>query len=292
MVRAPFATWRPVPGPNDPPIRPIGVILHVDAGNAYSLYNWWLSPESGGIESHFHIAKDGYVEQYRDTEQEADANYKGNSFIRNGERVGFISVETQGFASGEWTAAQLARIRQILTWAHDTHGIPLIVVPSPYDPGIGYHVMWGAPGDWTPAVGKTCPGPKRIDQFYHDIVPWMEAQAMTIDRKTAVKPLDVLEGDVQKLRDSAVYTDHTNPGGLVFNDSLAAFLNRHYARVVRPEIARQVAAANKTLRTRLEDWVRDHVKTSIAAALAAGAGSAQIDYAEVVRRIGEVLAGG
>src|SRR5690606_6468596 len=123
MARAPFAYWRPIPSKTDPVIEPIGVILHVDGGNARSLYHWFNGP-SGGIESHFHVDRDGHVEQYRDTGQEADANYLGNSFFRNGKRVGFISVETQGYAHGEWTDAQLESIKRILTWVADTH--PLV----------------------------------------------------------------------------------------------------------------------------------------------------------------------
>src|SRR5690606_37281744 len=139
MARAPFASGRPIPSKTDLKIVPIGVILHVDGGNARSLYHWFNGP-SGGIESHFHVDRDGHVEQYRDTEQEADANYKGNSFIldvdlpemgiRKGTRVGFISVETQGYASGEWTGAQLDAIKRILTFAHDEHRIPLKVTPA------------------------------------------------------------------------------------------------------------------------------------------------------------------
>lgn len=173
MARFPKAVWRPIASATDPQITPIGVVLHVDAGNARSLFDWFNGP-SKGIESHFHVAKDGYTEQYRDTEQEADANYHGNSFELGGKTVGFISVETQGYFDGVWTDAQLARIKEILVWARDTHGIPLEECQAWNDPGVGYHVMWGAPGAWTPVAGKTCPGPRRIDQFYNDIVPWME----------------------------------------------------------------------------------------------------------------------
>lgn len=190
MARAPFAYWRPIPSKTDPKIVPIGVILHVDGGNARSLYHWFNGP-SGGIESHFHVDRDGHVEQYRDTEQEADANYKGNSFIldvdlpemgiRKGTRVGFISVETQGYASGEWTGAQLDAIKRVLTFAHDEHRIPLKVTPAWNRPGVGYHVMWGAPGAWT-NVSKTCPGPDRIKQFNEIIVPWMEEPMSKISK--------------------------------------------------------------------------------------------------------------
>lgn len=159
--------------PSDPAIIPIGVILHVDAGSADSLYDYFAT-RSGGIESHFHIKKTGEVEQYRSTEREADANYKANSFIGDdGRRYGYISVETQGLGAGEWNSEQLDAIKALLLWAHKKHDIPLRVCRNPKDPGVGYHTLFGAPGAWTP-VAKSCPGPDRIKQFEDVLTPWMK----------------------------------------------------------------------------------------------------------------------
>ncbi len=171
-------TWYPVavkreirPGSTDPAIKPVGVILHVDAGNNPSLFNYFNGP-SGGIESHFHISKGGVVEQYRDTGFEADANYKANSFLEGGVRKGFISVETQGFEAGEWTPEQIKAIKALLLWANKTHGIPLKQCATPFSPGVGYHTLFGAPSAWTP-FSKSCPGPDRKRQFADVLVPWM-----------------------------------------------------------------------------------------------------------------------
>jgi hypothetical protein len=158
------------PGSNDPAIIPIGVILHVDAGNSGSLYSYFKD-RSGGIESHFHIPKSGKPEQYRDTSREADANYKGNSFLKDGKRYGFISVETQGLERGGWTPSQINEIKKLLAWASRTHRFPLRKCPAWNAPGVGYHVLFGAPGAWTP-VSKSCPGPDRIRQFNNVLVPW------------------------------------------------------------------------------------------------------------------------
>jgi hypothetical protein len=163
------------PGSTDPPIIVVGVILHVDAGNSSSLYNYFNGP-SGGIESHFHIPKTKPVEQYRDTGREADANLKANSFIKNGKRYGFISVETQGLEREEWNAYQIGEIKKLLLWAHETHGVPLRRCPAWDQGGVGYHTMWGAPSQWTP-VAKSCPGPARIKQFNNIIVPWLKTAA-------------------------------------------------------------------------------------------------------------------
>lgn len=160
------------PGANDPAITAIGAILHVDAANSGSLFSYFNGP-SGGIESHFFVRKDGVVEQYRDTKYEADANYHANSFIKNGKLYGYVSIETQGLASGEWNEAQLREIKKLLLWLSKTHGFPLKRCATATDPGVGYHVMFGAPGPWTP-VAKSCPGPGRVKQFNDVLVPWFK----------------------------------------------------------------------------------------------------------------------
>lgn len=173
IARYPKARYREVSGlSKDPPIIPIGVILHVRAGEGSSLFDYFNGP-SKGIESHFYLTYDGKWEQYRDTGREADANYKGNSFVINGKRYGFLSIETEGLASGKWTAIQLSELKQFLLWANKTHGIPLRVCPAWNKAGIGYHVMFGAPGPWTPHA-KICPGTERVKQFNSLIVPWMK----------------------------------------------------------------------------------------------------------------------
>lgn len=174
------ATKLPIqPGSNDPPITVIGAILHVDAGNSGNLYNYFKNA-SGGIESHFHIPKEGPVQQYRDTAYEADANLKANSFLDTSGvqivRKGYVSIETQGLAAGEWNAHQLDNIKRLLKWLAETHNFPLRVCTSPTSPGVGYHVMFGAPGPWTPKA-KICPGPDRVRQFHNVLTPWMKAGA-------------------------------------------------------------------------------------------------------------------
>ena len=174
MAIFPKAKYRPVSGlEKDPPIKAIGVILHVTGDTAGSPYNYFNGP-SGGIESHFFISTEGEVEQYRDTDREADANYHGNSFIRNGDRLGFLSIETEGEAPGFWNNLQLTRIKELLLWLNKAEGIPLVECPAWDKPGIGYHIMWGSPGEWTPKA-KSCPGPNRIKQFKEVIVPWLKS---------------------------------------------------------------------------------------------------------------------
>lgn len=164
----------------DPPIKVVGAILHVDAGNNESLYEYFKH-RSGGIESHFHIPKHKPIEQYRNTGREADANWKANSFWRGDTRCGFVSIETQGLEYGTWNKKQLNDIKNLLVWLSDVHDFDLKESAGPYRNGVGYHTMWGSPSAWTP-VAKSCPGPNRIRQFNRIIVPWMNRGGNVSDR--------------------------------------------------------------------------------------------------------------
>ncbi|MFP5367745.1 MAG: N-acetylmuramoyl-L-alanine amidase [Actinomycetes bacterium] len=179
------------PGSNDPRIKPRVAILHVDAGNNESLYTYFRD-RSGGIESHFHVRRDGLVEQYRDTAYQADANYKANDFA--------VSIETQGYGEGTWSAAQLAAIKGLLRWLNEVHDIPLQKVDTWDGSGVGYHVQFGAPGPWTP-VAKTCPGPQRIKQFESLLVPWMrEASRATPPKTTRGPEVDAALANLRKAK--------------------------------------------------------------------------------------------
>lgn len=186
------------PGANDPKIRAVGLVLHVRDGTGSSLYDYFAN-KSGGIESHFYIRYDGVVEQYRDTNYEADAQYHGNSFPLDGARSGLLSVETEGANHGAWTTAQLNAIKALIEWAHVTHGIPFRVCPAWNSPGIGYHTMWGSPSQWTP-VAKSCPGPDRIRQFREVITPWLKtASAVTPTQNPAAAAANPPEEDMREV---------------------------------------------------------------------------------------------
>jgi hypothetical protein len=159
------------PGGNDPTIIPVGIVYHVRDGIGESLYPYFSGP-SGGIESHWYIRYDGTVEQYRDSRREADANGKGNSWVVGGKRYGLHSVETEGREKGKWTAEQIQALKELTVWDARFHGWPLQLCPDWNGPGVGYHVMFGAPGPWT-GVAKTCPGPDRVRQFEQIFVPWL-----------------------------------------------------------------------------------------------------------------------
>lgn len=160
------------PGSNDPRIHAVGIIYHVAVSRSDSLYDYFAH-RSNGIESHFYIRFDGTIEQYRDTGYEADANYHGNSWVKNGKRYGFLSVETEGMGEGLWTDAQVESLKALTLWAAAEHGFPLRKAPGPYSPGVGYHRMFAA---WNPNA-HSCPGPDRVKQFNRVFVPWFGVAA-------------------------------------------------------------------------------------------------------------------
>ncbi len=172
MARCPFAVNRLIPpGSSDPRISPRIAILHVDAGNTRDLHDYFDGP-SGGIESHFQIALDGTIFQYRDTDYEADANYRANPFA--------ISIETQGFGEGEWTPEQVASIKRLLIWLNQVHPAIRLAECTVWDgAGVGFHIKFGTPGYWT-NVSKSCPGPNRVRQFWSIIVPWLKSGAHNV----------------------------------------------------------------------------------------------------------------
>lgn len=159
-------------------VRPNAVVLHVSAGESTSLYGFF-----SGIRyacSHFHVARDGTIEQYAGTGARSAAD-------RSSKRT--ISVETQGAdAGGRWTSAQVEALARIVAWCHQEHDIPLRLMNSSHlhEHGVGWHRL-GVDGNfpstgilagrlqrrvngtlgesWSGSRGKVCPGDARIQQI-------------------------------------------------------------------------------------------------------------------------------
>lgn len=149
MARYPGALWRPLPD-RTAPIAPTQAILHSAVSNADSLFPYF-SRSDVGVESHFYVRRDGFVEQMVDTGMRADANYKANSRA--------VSIETWDGGDPDktpWTPQQIDAMARLLAWLHHTHGIPLTRTTAWDSPGVGGHSDY--PGIWTPVRGKTCPG--------------------------------------------------------------------------------------------------------------------------------------
>lgn len=174
MARLKTATWRPIPEADEQPtIRATQHIFHVSAGEAESLFAYWTSA-GVGLESHLHT---GWrtAEQYVDTAHSADANLAAN---RRPDGTGAISEESAGLADGSWTPYQLQQLIAHGRETHQLHGIPLRICRDPDDPGYGWHAMWGLNtrdnptlNPWTTAIGKVCPGPRRVEQLHGIVLP-------------------------------------------------------------------------------------------------------------------------
>lgn len=159
LALCPFARYDPDGSTPGPRMTPTQAILHVSAAERDSQAH-------GGLEWHFEIDYDGNVEQQVMCNLQAAANYKAN--------VRAISIETWGLGDGFWTAKQINAILRLLRWLNSEWGVPLVQTPAWDKPGIGYHILWGTPGMWTP-VAKACPGKNRIQQYKDIILPALAA---------------------------------------------------------------------------------------------------------------------
>jgi hypothetical protein len=188
-----FATQKLLPeSSTQHSITPRIVILH-SAGSKGSLYNFFKN--SSNLESHFWVGGDGTIEQYINTNVKADANLKANSFA--------ISIETESTPSAlePWTAKQIQSIISLVDWCCHAHNIPRQQVKTWDGSGIGWHVMFGSPGPWTP-VAKVCPGPARIEQIKEVVIP----RVIQMNTNTStVKDDDMTEDDRKKL--NAIYDE-------------------------------------------------------------------------------------
>lgn len=196
-----------------PKIVPRAIILH-SAGGSAELYGWWQNPQSKGLECHFFVDDDSEddptVYQYISTDVRADANYKANGFA--------ISIETASTvnASEPWSKGQVKKIIALVDWLCATHNIPREQIKSPYGSGIGWHAMWGAPSDWTPARGKVCPGPARIEQMKKVIIPGVQKPGSVGEEENIMAQISEerfakLEKQVQVLFDQIIGTKDKEP---------------------------------------------------------------------------------
>lgn len=208
MAVCPFAVRKLIPaGSSDPAITARVAILHVAVSLAASLFEFFRD-RSGGIESHFYITITGKLEQYRDTNFQADANLDANNFA--------VSIETAGMGVLPWNRRQKRTIQRLLLWLNQVENIPLDKILVWDGRGVGYHTQFGAPSHWTP-VAKSCPGPGNIRLYNDWLVPWMRSKPTEADptRKelraqrrlkraqvAVAKQREAVQADVAELRTS------------------------------------------------------------------------------------------
>ena len=191
MARCPFAVWRPIrENYTQARIDPDIAIAHsaVDAPGPSSLFSFFDST-SVGVETHFFIKNDGVIEQYLDTNVRADAN----RYV-NGRAVSFETEDEGDPNNRKWTPQQVASIKRLLAWLWQVHPrIQKRMCPGPYESGVGYHTMFGAPSAWTPVV-KTCPGTVRKVQWAAEIAPWIRGYSTYVPPKPAPAPSPSVPG--------------------------------------------------------------------------------------------------
>lgn len=169
MALMPGAVIRLIPRHNTGAKRPKGrgTSFHVTASGAASMFAYFSTVADC---SHFHVAKDGTIEQYIDTDFYGAAQVDGNDMV---------SVETQGAAPGvnaetePWTPQQVTSNARIARWVHDTEGAPLVLMPDsrPGSRGVASHRLgiapWRVAGGqvWSRVNGKVCPGSAKIAQL-------------------------------------------------------------------------------------------------------------------------------
>jgi len=217
------AYWRPLPeNETEPPNHPRLFIVHVIVGGLEAAYGHFLN--SSNSESHFGI---GYgleqrpVQQWLDTDREADTNWDANGIS--------VTVETAGYAHEPFTDFQIEELVQLGVWTCWTHDIPPVVAQAWDGTGLGWHAQFP---EWNRSR-KTCPGQPRIDQLqgyvFPEIARRMEDEVMRRNDKAAPsKDVEFLQarlnwwsykGPVPELTPDGVFGQRTE-------DAVKAFQSR------------------------------------------------------------------
>src|SRR5215216_2008661 len=157
--------WKPLPDHGgEPAISPRTHIHHSIVGSGAGAWGYFANSTS--LESTNIVLKSGMLWQCMSRQEQADANYRANDFA--------ISTETEDNGNPNtdpWTPAQLNTLVWVTLQDIKDFGIPRRECPDWESGGVGYHSMWGAPSQWTPASGKTCPGTIRIRQWHDTVLP-------------------------------------------------------------------------------------------------------------------------
>lgn len=239
----PFASWRPLPeATSQPPITPRVVIFHTMVGSLAGTERHFR--DQTGIESHFGLGGptdgpdlDGALWQWMDLGRQADANLNANDFA--------ISIETSdgGDPDRPWSPKQLATLVRLGNWLADHFGIPRHQCPAWDRSGFGWHVMFGAPGPWTP-VAKTCPGPVRIRQLREIVFP-----AIFAGRQLEEDDMPYTEAQLTEIAYQGALDGHRRAAGGTRDAQVSAWYERLEAKVDALEAKVDLAAISQQLAT-------------------------------------------
>lgn len=167
--RYPGATWAPLPESGEHGrYTKTQLIYHSTGTRASAAANYrYFRRGDVPVESTLIVDYDGGALQVMEAYEKADANMSASRRS--------ISVEVVGLASEPYTPQQVERCIDIGRWALAHHPIAPRQCPAHDASGIGWHVMFGAPGPWTAVRGKECPGGQRIAQVRDLIIPALTA---------------------------------------------------------------------------------------------------------------------
>lgn len=168
----PFAVQHILHGEEDrrPTIIPIGTALHtaVTTADGDSLGRYF-DGEAIKTDSTAYVDRDGSLYQFSPVTRKANAQFAGNSFTLGTRLFGIVSTETWdgGDPAKPLNAKQLTTLNRWYAWLHDEHAIPLDLSTRWNGPGAGWHSKYP---EWN-HNRHACPGPVRIEQLVHVILP-------------------------------------------------------------------------------------------------------------------------
>lgn len=169
----PLAENRTQPLKDTPNHLPLATIDHtqVDAPGPMRLYEFFARSDVGA-ESTYGVSRSGYAEQYMSCDVVANAQRRADGWADS------LETEDDGDPERwEWTDPQMEKMCDIHVWECLHLGVspqPAVGAVLPAARGQGYHSMWRATSQelaWTMYRGKTCPGSRRIAQWWGELLP-------------------------------------------------------------------------------------------------------------------------
>lgn len=188
------------------------VCVHTMVGSLFGSWSWAASK---GTVWHFGTSGSGQCLQCLPLNRRSGANLYGNHrviAIENADMgVGFGSWNGQCGSVPPFTAAQKAKLIQLIAWICIAKNIPPVLIPDtrPGRRGIAYHRQgcnpWrcGSCELWSKAYGKCCPDNARIHQLIYEIIPAVanivRGGGIPVPAPTPIPEVPTLEDDMQYL---------------------------------------------------------------------------------------------
>ncbi len=172
--------------------RPVDVlVVHTNwaggEGTIESAVNWSKANPNGNTYAHYQHDRDGDAAKMLDTDRRGIGNSGTNAYwaqfgLPNASYRALVfetadagTIAEPPPAGSYFTDAQAASLARDLAYECVVHGIPPVLLPKPEGRGIAGHCFpYGYP-TFTTATGKQCPGYRKRDQLFTQIIPWVAA---------------------------------------------------------------------------------------------------------------------